>query len=132
MGAKRHGESVIFCFVREGQVLCERREWDGSLVNSVPGGQVAAEDRKTTDYRAAALYREVAEELAVVPTEYEWVGQVWYGKKWLFHVCLVRAWEGEIPPAVLDTQRPLHWVHPQDLVDNTRMLGLSELIRRSL
>lgn len=130
--ARGYGESVLFAFVKNGLVLCEIREWDDEVMDSIPGGRVAPKDRTEADYLVAALVRETAEELDVVPTAYQLAGQVWYEDRWLFTLFVVRQWHGELPEAVLDTGKALHWVHPDDLVDNTHMLGLADLIRRTL
>ncbi len=127
-----YGESVLFAFVREARVLCEVREWDGATMDSVPGGKVDPADCAASDYLVAALLRETAEELHVRPTAYRRVGQVWYGREWLFHVFVVCEWQGSIPEAVLDTRKRLHWVDLDRLVDNTHMLGLADLIRSAL
>jgi 8-oxo-dGTP pyrophosphatase MutT (NUDIX family) len=124
-----YGESVIFCLVRDGLVLCEVRQWGGQVRDSIPGGQIDPVDREAPDYRVAALLREAAEELAVVPTAYRLVGQVWLRREWLFHVFLVDEWRGDLPPVVLDTGQRLRWVDPEQVVENMTMPGLADLIR---
>ena len=83
--------------------------------------------------QSAALMRETWEELQVTPTEFTRIGEIWYAEaEWLFHVYLVTAWGGEIPPHILDHQRPLNWINPADLDDNPSMIGISALIRSTL
>jgi 8-oxo-dGTP pyrophosphatase MutT (NUDIX family) len=124
-----YGESVVFCFVKDGRVLCEVREWGGQVRDSIPGGRIDPVDRRAPDYRVAALLRETAEELAVVPTAYRLVGQVWLRQEWLFYVYVVDQWRGDLPQAVLDTGKTLRWVHADDVAENTTMPGLARLIR---
>ena len=126
-----YGESVIFALTDGGMVLCELREWDGKTLPSPPGGKVEPVDRKDCDYQAAALRRELKEELGVEPVAFTYVGDVWWRgpERWLLHVFIVDAWNGELPEVGLDTDRPLAWVHPRDLVDPRSLPGLSDLIR---
>jgi len=126
------GESVLFALTDEGRVLCEVREWSGVVMESVPGGKVEDGDRAAADYREAALRRELREELNVEPTDFRYIGDVWHGDEWVFRVFIVDEWNGELPEANLESNRPLKWVHPSDLRDNDYMQGLSELIRGAI
>jgi 8-oxo-dGTP pyrophosphatase MutT (NUDIX family) len=128
-----YGESVLFAFVQNGQILCEWRNWRGRMQYSIPGGKVDPADRQQTHYQHAALIRETWEELRVTPKHFTRIGEIWYKEaEWLFHVYMVSDWEGEIPPKVLDNQRPLGWIDPKDLEDNPAMIGISALVRSTL
>jgi len=127
-----YGESVLFALTARGRVLCEVREWSGEMMESVPGGKVEPIDRESTDYREAALWRELGEELCVEPTEFRAIGEVWYGTEWVFHVFVVGAWNGELPETNRESNRPLRWVHPGDLRDNHYMQGLGDLLRETI
>jgi len=130
------GESVLFALARQGAVLCEWRDWShrsgGKPMHSIPGGKVAPQDRRVTDCQAAALRRELREEMGVVPLRYARIGEVWYDNFWLFHVYLISDWQGEPPAYVKDTGRPLRWIAAADLRDAPVMIGVSDLIRKHL
>ena len=127
-----YGESVLFAFVRAGQVLCEWREWQGARQHSIPGGKIDLADREQADYQRTALLRETWEEFQVTPTRFERVGQIWYGNYWLFHVYMVHEWRGQLPAQVLDNPHPLHWIDPQDLRDVYSMPGIAALIQENI
>jgi hypothetical protein len=57
------------------------------------------------------------------------VGEAWLRHKWLFYVYVVERWRGDLPPAVLDTGRPLRWVRPAELIADLNMPDLVELVR---
>jgi 8-oxo-dGTP pyrophosphatase MutT (NUDIX family) len=115
--------------VRDGLVLCEVREWGGRVRNSALGGGIDPVDREAPDYCVAALLREMAEELGVEPSAYRLAGEAWLRGEWLFYVYVVDGWRGELPLAVLDTGRPLRWVHPTELIADLNMPDLVELVR---
>ncbi|MEM7019164.1 MAG: NUDIX domain-containing protein [Pseudomonadota bacterium] len=129
---KNYGESVLFALHHEGFVLCEWRNWLGFVMNSIPGGKIDPSDRASDDYRLTALFREINEELAIQPTQFRFIGNIWYRTEWLFHVYLVEAWSGEVPPKSFEHGRTLNWIHPTDLVDNHYMPVISKLIRETL
>ena len=128
----RAGESVLFALTEQGRVLCEVREWSGEIMESIPGGKVDPIDREVPDYQEAALKRELNEELGVEPTEFRYIGDVWYEDEWVFHVFIVYAWNGQLPDTNRELNRPLKWVHPNDLQDNYYMKGLGKLIRKTI
>ena len=127
---QNYGESVLFAFLHNGQILCEWREWQGNFQFSIPGGKIDPIDRQQTNYQQASLMREIWEEFQVTPTRFARIGETLYAEKeWLFHVYMIYAWDGQIPQTVLDSQRPVSWIDPADLEDNIAMNGISTLIR---
>ncbi len=128
------GESVLFALLQDGKVLCEAREWDGRLMKSVPGGKIETWDQQPhEDAWEAALRRELQEELGIVPTQFMYIGDIYYAAAfWMFHVFVVMSWAGDIPEFSFEEHRPLYWVHLEDLVDNSHMPGLSTLLQTEL
>ena len=66
------------------------------------------------------------------PTDFRYIGDVWYEDEWVFHVFIVYAWKGQLPATNHELNRPLKWVHPNDLQDNYYMQGLGKLIRKTI
>ena len=50
---QRYGESVLFAFTRDHQVLCEWREWRGQMQHSIPGGKIEPIDHQEANYQRA-------------------------------------------------------------------------------
>ena len=86
---KYYGESVLFAFIHNGQILCEWRERFGIAQYSIPGGKVNSDDRIQSDCQKSALIREAWEEFQVTPIKFQRIGEIWYKEEWLFHVYLV-------------------------------------------
>lgn len=130
--SKQHGESVLFALHRQGQILCEWRNWSGAMMHSIPGGKVEPADKEIDDYQSAALVREMDEEFGVTPARYRFLGDIWYGDEWVFHVYLVEEWDGDLPANSFEGNKPLNWILPSDLQDNQYMPGIADLIRTSV
>ncbi len=128
-----YGESVLFAFIKNGLVLCEWRQWKETVKYSIPGGKVDPSDRQEIDYKIGALLRETREELQVIPTYFEFVGEIWFdAANWLFYVYMIRQWQGKLPKKVFDSQRRLNWIDPQFLQDTYSMPGIAAMLQKAI
>ena len=123
---RQPGESVLFALVKNGKVLCEEREWDSLMSQSIPGGKM---DSSNTS-QPAALLREMKEELNVIPLEYKFLGDIWFNTdEWVFHVYVITEWDGKVPAISKEDFRALTWLDPSMLKDNLYMICISEMMR---
>ncbi|MCG7497351.1 NUDIX domain-containing protein [Vibrio sp. Of7-15] len=89
-------ECVSFILMSGSRVLLEKRskhkETDPGLI-TIPGGHI--EDDET---QIQALFRELDEELNVIPTEYKYLCSLYHPTKelQLIHYFVVSGWKGEI------------------------------------
>ena len=96
-------QGILFVFLKNGKILCEKRNMPDVPEYTIPGGRCEPEDFSSENFVEHALCREIQEELAIVVNSYRYLGQYFY-KNYLFHACLIEKWAGEFPPYILDTQ----------------------------
>lgn len=103
----------IFYDKKTGKVLSEKRRLDSPLYpNQIvfPSGTVEKEE--LADF-TKTLLREAKEEFGVVPTMYVCLDGTapltTSNGKYMLHLYLITAWEGNIPDEVLDKGNPLIW-----------------------
>jgi len=91
-------ECVSFIMQNGPKVLLEKRsehkETDAGLT-TIPGGHIEIGETQTQ-----ALFRELDEELNVVPTQYDYLCSLYHPTKelQLIHYFVIRDWKGEILP----------------------------------
>ncbi|WP_415887584.1 NUDIX domain-containing protein [Neptuniibacter sp. QD37_6] len=89
-------ECVCFVVVSDQTVLFERRN-DNVLDNSyrinIPGGHI-----EQGESQEQALFREIKEELGIIPLSYQFLGSQDFELKanQLLHYYLITKWEGEV------------------------------------
>ncbi|WP_104401667.1 NUDIX hydrolase [Vibrio penaeicida] len=89
-------ECVSFIMLNGSEVLLERRsklkETDPSLI-AIPGGHI--EDGET---QVQALFREVEEELNVIPSEYKYLCSLYHPTQelQLIHYFIINSWKGDM------------------------------------
>ena len=112
-------EAVFFIFVKDDQILIERRLEESEEPNKVflPCGGVNDQDHEgSDDYRVTAMKREIREELGenIKLLEYEFLTIAESAEPLrMFHGYLIRKWEGELPEFGLEEGKKnakLMWV----------------------
>ncbi|MFS1861710.1 NUDIX hydrolase [Vibrio lentus] len=89
-------ECVSFILLNESQVLLEKRseskETDPGLI-TIPGGHI-----EKGENQVQALFRELDEELNIVPIHYKYLCSLYHPTKelQLIHYFIVSDWEGDI------------------------------------
>ncbi|MFA0553234.1 NUDIX hydrolase [Vibrio lentus] len=89
-------ECVSFILLNESQVLLEKRseskETDPGLI-TIPGGHI-----ERSESQVQALFRELDEELNVVPIHYKYLCSLYHSTKelQLIHYFIVSDWKGDI------------------------------------
>lgn len=89
-------ECVSFIMFNGSEVLLEKRsghkETDAGLI-TIPGGHIEYGESQTQ-----ALFREVKEELNVIPTEYKYLCSLYHPTKELrlIHYFIISRWTGDI------------------------------------
>ncbi|MEZ8632674.1 NUDIX hydrolase [Vibrio lentus] len=89
-------ECVSFILLNESQVLLEKRsgskETDPGLI-TIPGGHI-----ERGESQVQALFREIDEELNVVPIDYQYLCSLYHPTKelQLIHYFVVSDWKGDI------------------------------------
>ncbi|MCG7490204.1 NUDIX domain-containing protein [Vibrio sp. Of14-4] len=89
-------ECISFIMLNDLQVLLEKRseqkETDPGLI-TIPGGHI-----EYGETQVEALFRELNEELNVVPTDYKYLCSLYHPTKelQLIHYFIVSAWTGDI------------------------------------
>ncbi|BCL72078.1 putative Nudix hydrolase [Vibrio nigripulchritudo MADA3029] len=89
-------ECVSFIILKGSQVLLERRsklkETDPGLI-AIPGGHM-----EESETQAQALFREVEEELNVIPSEYRYLCSLYNPTQelQLIHYFIINSWKGEM------------------------------------
>ncbi|NOI90271.1 NUDIX domain-containing protein [Vibrio splendidus] len=89
-------ECVSFILLNESQVLLEKRseskETDPGLI-TIPGGHI-----EYGENQVQTLFREIDEELNVVPIDYQYLCSLYHPTKelQLIHYFIVSDWEGDI------------------------------------
>ncbi|MFA0487008.1 NUDIX hydrolase [Vibrio sp. 10N.222.55.B11] len=89
-------ECVSFIMLKESQVLLEKRsesrETDPGLI-TIPGGHI-----EHGENQVQALFRELDEELNVVPIDYQYLCSLYHPTKelQLIHYFIVSDWKGDI------------------------------------
>lgn len=89
-------ECVSFMLLKDNQVLLEKRaqdkEYDPNLV-AIPGGHM-----EHGETREQALFRELKEELDIVPTSYMYLCSLYHptGELQLIHYYVITQWTGTI------------------------------------
>ena len=96
-------ECVSFILLNESQVLLEKRsdskDTDPGLI-TIPGGHI-----EQGENQIQALFRELNEELNVIPTEYTFLCSLYHPTKelQLIHYFVVTQWHGEITAQEADS-----------------------------
>ncbi|WP_435249052.1 NUDIX hydrolase [Vibrio sp. nBUS_14] len=96
-------ECVSFILLNESQVLLEKRsdskDTDPGLI-TIPGGHI-----EQGENQIQALFRELNEELNVIPTEYTFLCSLYHPTKelQLIHYFVVTQWQGEITAQEADS-----------------------------
>ncbi|MDP2487957.1 NUDIX domain-containing protein [Vibrio splendidus] len=96
-------ECVSFILLNESQVLLEKRseskETDPGLI-TIPGGHI-----EHGENQVQTLFREIDEELNVVPIDYQYLCSLYHPTKelQLIHYFVVTQWEGEITAQEADS-----------------------------
>ncbi|WP_172380288.1 NUDIX hydrolase [Vibrio sp. Vb339] len=89
-------ECVSFILLNESQVLlekrCESKETDPGLI-TIPGGHI-----EHGENQVQTLFREIDEELNVVPIDYQYLCSLYHPTKelQLIHYFIVSEWKGDI------------------------------------
>ena len=89
-------ECVSFILLKDNQVLLEKRaknkEYDPNLI-AIPGGHI-----ELGETQEQALFRELKEELNIVPNSYVHLCSLYHptGELQLIHYYVVNRWQGEI------------------------------------
>ena len=114
-------EAVLFIFIDGDKILVEHRPKDGGTETFIPNGKIEDFDfADGTDYRVAAMRREVAEEF---DNHVEVVGYAPLGVfraeavKITFYGFLVTEWRGQIPAYTVEEGRKfaeLEWIDMHD------------------
>ncbi|PMH06336.1 NUDIX hydrolase [Vibrio splendidus] len=96
-------ECVSFILLNESRVLLEKRsefkETDPGLI-TIPGGHIEHGENPIQ-----ALFRELDEELNIVPSDYKYLCSLYHPTKelQLIHYFVVNQWEGEITAQEADS-----------------------------
>ena len=122
-------ESVIFALRSGDAILCEWREFSGTMQHCIPGGSIESCDRQQKDYVLAAVKREIEEELGVIPQQFERIGD-FASNSVKFHVVLVEKWTGTVSRVNHDNQNELHWVSLDELTDGISLNPLKRIIEK--
>ncbi|TXR53192.1 NUDIX hydrolase [Reinekea thalattae] len=91
-------ECVSFLVISDGKILLEKRselrEVDPGTIN-IPGGHI-----ENDETQSQALYRELSEELGIVPITYHFLCSLYHptSELQLIHYYVVTSWEGEAQP----------------------------------
>ncbi|RNF52814.1 NUDIX domain-containing protein [Marinomonas hwangdonensis] len=121
-------ECVSFVVLKDQQVLLEKRaqdkEYDPNLI-AIPGGHM-----EHGETREQTLFRELKEELNIVPTNYLYLCSLYHptGELQLIHYYVINDWEGTIVSLEADEVSwfPLH-TNPLDIAADK--IALSEYLR---
>ncbi len=107
-------ECITFMLLQDGQVLAEKRKPTKRVVpgaTAVPGGHI--EEHESPE---EALYREMQEELGIVPREFAYVCTLLHHSQEFrkLHYFAVTCWEGTINPQEAEA---VMWI-PLDRLEN--------------
>ena len=119
-------ESVIYILRSRDQVLCEWRDYKGTMQNCLPGGSVEPCDRQQDDHILAAVHREAEEELGIKPLRCSKLDD-FVSNGIRFHVVLVHKWVESVPNTNRDNQNELHWVPLNTLIDSITLPSLKTI-----
>lgn len=120
-------ESVIFALLKDDKILCEKRDYLGTIENCILGGGVEDFDRKTPDYIQSAVRREAKEELGIEVEEFRNLGH-FEAKQNIFNVVRVNTWLGEVPNHNFDNGNVLAWVPVASLIAQIKLPPLKKLL----
>lgn len=119
---------VILLIIKDGQILLEKRQFNGGENFIFPGGRIKEHELEQLEM---AAIREAQEELGITPTkiipvlqEEDYFSET--GK--LIRPFVVIEWEGEFPEAVLDTNAPLIWQNLEEAL-NSPVLSVRDLAK---
>lgn len=115
-----NGKAVIFIFLKNNQILLEKRTFSEKFVNQLvfPGGTAEVDEHENLEL---TLQREVQEELGVRATRFEELNlendfKSRTGK--IITPYIIHDWEGEIPKIILDQGNEVIWVDIKDAINS--------------
>ena len=131
-------EAVLFLFSSKGQILIEHRPISNGKEIFIPNGRIDTSDLNNSDYRIAALNREIREEFSglVIPKKIKYLGQFdVIEKKIRFFGYLITDWEGEIPKFTVENSKKfadLEWIPASDFKKYLKFESALFFVRKSI
>jgi 8-oxo-dGTP pyrophosphatase MutT (NUDIX family) len=122
-------EKVIYALRFGDRVLCEWREYDGTMQDCILGGCVETRDRVQDDYVLAAARREAKEELDIHVRQCEKLGD-FVSNDDRFHIVIIETWTGTVPHINRDNHNELHWVPLDMLINSITLAPLKEVMTK--